>query len=50
MQVGTLTISNIRLAEMIGAKSNKPIGPYLLVRSELGGQRYWEVFPGAFKR
>jgi hypothetical protein len=50
MQVGSLIVSNIRLAEMIGAKSDKPLGPYLLVKSKLGGHRYWEVFPGAFKR
>lgn len=37
MKVGTVSVSNIRLAEMIGATAKKPLGPYLLMKSRLGG-------------
>jgi hypothetical protein len=43
MQVGTLIVSNIRLAEMIGEVSEKPFGKFILVKSKLGGHRYWPV-------
>jgi len=39
MKVGTVTVSNIRLAEMIGATDKKPLGPYLEMKSKLGGIR-----------
>lgn len=49
MKIGTVIISNIRLAEMIGATAKKPIGPYLVMKSKLGGVRYWECWAGAFR-
>lgn len=49
MKVGTVSVSNIRLAEMIGATAKKPLGPYLLMKSRLGGVRYFEVWAGAFR-
>lgn len=48
MKVGTVFVSNIRLSEMIGATAKKPIGPYLVMQSRLGGIRYWKVDPMAF--
>ena len=50
MQVGSVTVSNIKIAEMIGAKAKKPVGPFILVRSKMGGYRYWEADLEVLKR
>lgn len=50
MMVGELTVSNVRIAEMLGGVGVKPVGPYIRVRSRLGGFMYWEVDPKALTR
>lgn len=43
MKIGELVVSNIRLAELIGATAIKPKGYFFVVRSKIGGIRYWKV-------
>lgn len=48
MKIGVVAVSNIKIADMVGATIGKPVGTYLEMRSRQGSVRYWEIWTGAF--
>lgn len=45
MSIAILIVSNLHVAEMMGAVTEKPSGPYIVVRSRRGGEMYLSVDP-----